>query len=59
MAAFHGTFHHWMLFTRCTTAFDTFLSDRYYQACLETFIPALNHHGVTMDDDLLATTVIL
>jgi hypothetical protein len=43
----------------CTTAFNTFVSDRYYQACLETLIPALNDHGVTMDDDLLAATVIL
>ncbi|KAJ6101818.1 hypothetical protein N7486_004245 [Penicillium sp. IBT 16267x] len=43
----------------CTTAFDTFVSDRYYQACLETLIPALNDHEVTMDDDLLAATVIL
>ncbi|KAJ5897192.1 hypothetical protein N7504_007480 [Penicillium tannophilum] len=43
----------------CTTAFDTFVSDRYYQACLKTLIPALNNHEVTMDDDLLAATVIL
>ncbi|KGO66152.1 Glycoside hydrolase, family 71 [Penicillium expansum] len=42
-----------------TTAFDPFVSDRYYQACLEKLIPALNDHGVTMDDDLLAATVIL
>ena len=42
-----------------TTDFDTFVSDHYYQACLETLIPALNDHGVTMDDDLLAATVIL
>ncbi|KAJ5803641.1 uncharacterized protein N7503_006091 [Penicillium pulvis] len=43
----------------CTTAFDTFVSDRYYQACLKTLIPALDNHGVTMNDDLLAATVIL
>ncbi|CAI7641858.1 unnamed protein product [Penicillium viridicatum] len=42
-----------------TTAFDPFVSDRYYQACLGKLIPALNDHGVTMDDDLLAATVIL
>ncbi|KAJ5964962.1 transcriptional regulator family: Fungal Specific TF [Penicillium vulpinum] len=42
-----------------TTAFDPFVSDHYYQACLEKLIPALNDHGVTMDDDLLAATVIL
>lgn len=42
-----------------TTAFDPFVSDRYYQACLEKLIPALNDHGVTMDDDFLAATVIL
>lgn len=43
----------------CTTEYDTFVSDHYYQACLETLIPSLNDHGVTMDDDLLAATVIL
>ncbi|KAJ5179098.1 hypothetical protein N7492_002308 [Penicillium capsulatum] len=43
----------------CTSDFDTFASDHYYQACLETLIPSLNDHGVTMDDDLLAATVIL
>ncbi|KAJ5718857.1 transcriptional regulator family: Fungal Specific TF [Penicillium malachiteum] len=42
-----------------TAQFDTFLSDHYYQACLETLIPSLNDHEVTMDDDLLAATVIL
>ncbi|KAG0161422.1 hypothetical protein PDIDSM_8956 [Penicillium digitatum] len=42
-----------------TTNFDPFESDRYYQACLEKLIPALDDHGVTMDDDLLAATVIL
>lgn len=41
------------------TSFDPFVSDHYYQVCLETLIPALNDHGVTMDDDLLAATVIL
>lgn len=35
------------------------MSDNYYQACLEKLIPALDDHGVTMDDDLLAATVIL
>ncbi|KAJ6144121.1 hypothetical protein N7470_008016 [Penicillium chermesinum] len=35
------------------------VSDQYYQKCLETLIPALNDHRVTMDDDLLAATVIL
>lgn len=43
----------------CMTSFDPFVSDHYYQVCLETLIPALNDHGVTMDDDLLAATVIL
>ncbi|KAJ5086160.1 hypothetical protein N7532_010931 [Penicillium argentinense] len=43
----------------CTTTFDPYVSDQYYQACLETLIPSLNDHGVTMDDDLLAATVIL
>lgn len=43
----------------CTTRFDPYVSDHYYQACLETLIPALDDHGVTMDDDLLAATVIL
>lgn len=43
----------------CTSDFDTFVSDHYYQACLETLIPSLNDLGVTMDDDLLAATVIL
>ncbi|KAK9857383.1 hypothetical protein MYU51_020767 [Penicillium brevicompactum] len=42
-----------------TTQFDPFVSDHYYQACLEKLIPALDNHGVTMDDDLLAATVIL
>ncbi|CAG8058812.1 unnamed protein product [Penicillium olsonii] len=42
-----------------TTDFDTFVSDHYYQACLEKLIPALDNHGVTMDDDLLTATVIL
>jgi hypothetical protein len=42
-----------------TTHFDPFVSDHYYQACLEKLIPALDDHGVTMDDDLLAATVIL
>ena len=42
-----------------TTTFDPYVSDHYYQACLETLIPALDDHGVTMDDDLLAATVIL
>jgi hypothetical protein len=42
-----------------TTSFDPFASDHYYQACLEKLIPALDDHGVTMDDDLLAATVIL
>ncbi|CDM27176.1 transcriptional regulator family: Fungal Specific TF [Penicillium roqueforti] len=42
-----------------TTGFDPFVSDNYYQACLEKLIPALDDHGVTMDDDLLAATVIL
>jgi len=42
-----------------TTHFDPFVSDHYYQACLEKLIPALDNHGVTMDDDLLAATVIL
>ncbi|KAJ5342753.1 transcriptional regulator family: Fungal Specific TF [Penicillium brevicompactum] len=42
-----------------TTKFDPFVSDHYYQACLEKLIPALDNHGVTMDDDLLAATVIL
>lgn len=42
-----------------TTSFDPFVSDRYYRLCLETLIPALNDHEVTMDDDLLAATVIL
>lgn len=42
-----------------TANFDPYVSDHYYQACLETMIPALNDHGVTMDDDLLAATVIL
>jgi hypothetical protein len=36
-----------------------FVSDHYYQACLAKLIPALNDHGVTMDDDLLSATVIL
>ncbi|KAJ5787903.1 hypothetical protein N7457_002893 [Penicillium paradoxum] len=44
---------------RCTLHFDPFVSDRYYQACLAKLIPALNDHGVTTDDDLLAATVIL
>lgn len=43
----------------CTSTFDPYVSDHYYQACLETLIPALNDHDVTMDDDLLAATVIL
>jgi hypothetical protein len=43
----------------CTTTFDPYVSDQYYQACLETLIPALSNHAVTMDDDLLAATVIL
>jgi len=43
----------------CTTPFNPYVSDQYYQTCLETLIPALNNHGVTMDDDLLAATVIL
>lgn len=43
----------------CTADFDTLISDQYYQKCLETLIPALDNHGVTMDDDLLAATVIL
>ncbi|KAJ5106123.1 hypothetical protein N7456_002798 [Penicillium angulare] len=43
----------------CTSNFDTFVSDHYYQACLETLIPSLNDLEVTMDDDLLAATVIL
>jgi hypothetical protein len=42
-----------------TTGFDPFVSDHYYQACLSKLIPALNDHGVTMDDDLLSATVIL
>ncbi|KAJ5688538.1 hypothetical protein N7462_002930 [Penicillium macrosclerotiorum] len=42
-----------------TSQFDPYISDQYYQACLETLIPALNDHGVTMDDDLLAATVVL
>ncbi|KAJ5542714.1 transcriptional regulator family: Fungal Specific TF [Penicillium sp. DV-2018c] len=42
-----------------TRDFDPFVSDHYYQACLEKLIPALNDHGITMDDDLLAATVIL
>ncbi|KZN90235.1 hypothetical protein EN45_003510 [Penicillium chrysogenum] len=42
-----------------TTGFDPFVSDHYYQACLAKLIPALNDHGVTMDDDLLSATVIL
>lgn len=42
-----------------TAHFDPFVSDHYYQACLEKLIPALNNHEVTMDDDLLAATVIL
>ncbi|KAJ5630146.1 transcriptional regulator family: Fungal Specific TF [Penicillium herquei] len=42
-----------------TTQFDTFVSDHYYQACLETLIPSLDDHEVTMDDDLLAATVLL
>ncbi|KAJ5769763.1 uncharacterized protein N7511_001814 [Penicillium nucicola] len=42
-----------------TASFDPFVSDHYYQACLEKLIPALDDHGVTMDDDLLAATVIL
>ncbi|CAG8333477.1 unnamed protein product [Penicillium salamii] len=42
-----------------TTHFDPFVSDHYYQACLEKLIPALDNHGVTMDDDLLTATVIL
>lgn len=42
-----------------TESLDPFLSDYYYQACLESLIPALDNHGVTMDDDLLAATVIL
>lgn len=42
-----------------TADFDSLVSDQYYQKCLETLIPALNDHGVTMDDDLLAATVIL
>jgi hypothetical protein len=42
-----------------TSSFDPFVSDHYYQACLEKLIPALDDHGVTMDDDLLAATVIL
>ncbi|KAJ5363714.1 uncharacterized protein N7496_009427 [Penicillium cataractarum] len=43
----------------CTTSYDAFVSAQYYQACLETLIPALNDQEVTMDDDLLAATVIL
>jgi hypothetical protein len=42
-----------------TATFDPYVSDHYYQACLETLIPALNDHEVTTDDDLLAATVIL
>lgn len=42
-----------------TTAFDPFASDRYYQACLEKLIPALDDDAITMDDDLLAATVVL
>lgn len=43
----------------CTTKYDAYVSAQYYQACLETLIPALNNQEVTMDDDLLAATVIL
>lgn len=43
----------------CTTSYDAFVSAQYYQACLETLIPALNDQEVTMDNDLLAATVIL
>lgn len=43
----------------CTTSYNAFVSAQYYQACLETLIPALNDQEVTMDDDLLAATVIL
>jgi hypothetical protein len=42
-----------------TASFDPFVSDHYFQLCLEKLIPALNDHEVTMDDDLLAATVIL
>ncbi len=44
---------------RCTSKYDAYVSAQYYQACLETLIPALNSQEVTMDDDLLAATVIL
>ncbi|KAF3394420.1 hypothetical protein F1880_004883, partial [Penicillium rolfsii] len=43
----------------CTTNYDAFVSAQYYQACLESLIPALNDQEVTMDNDLLAATVIL
>ncbi|KAJ5139463.1 transcriptional regulator family: Fungal Specific TF [Penicillium atrosanguineum] len=42
-----------------TATFDPYISDHYYQICLETLIPALNDHGAAMNDDLLAATVIL
>ncbi|CAI7594640.1 unnamed protein product [Penicillium glandicola] len=42
-----------------TADFDPLVSAHYYQACLETLIPALDDHSVTMDDDLLVATVIL
>lgn len=40
-------------------SYDPYVSDHYFDACLETLIPALDDHGVTMDDDLLAITVII
>ena len=42
-----------------TISFDAFISDTYYQACLEKLIPALNDDEMQTSDDLLAATVIL
>lgn len=42
-----------------TTGFDELIADHYLQECLRTLIPTLEDSEAVMDDDLLATLVIL
>jgi hypothetical protein len=39
--------------------YDPFVSDRYHQECLKCVIPALNDSSAVLDENLLASTIIL
>lgn len=41
------------------TDLDQYYSTRYYQKCLDTLVPMLNHFSALMDENLFASVVLL